>query len=455
MKKLLRSVIIIALCMIIASTNTISTSAQQSQGINTDKSAGQVTNPWYTEYVHQGVNDYEDFGEYPSMLFVSKYAIPEIIYYNAYTADLFDAIRSSTGCPGSLSWGCLNISGGQAVEGEYASADTWQGAIYWKTAASYHDSTNNTLRVVETVWSYNGSMARKWHTIEEGIDPAEVGYYTSLKYFPDGTIGIVYTIVHPDYNELKYAYSVDGGGNCGIGDSTGYWNCEFIYIGGLGKYNSLDIAWNDIPVVSTYDTVFGDLWVAYYVGSGGLCGAWECVYIDGAGEVDVGRSTSVSAPQQSGDPLRIAYYDYTNSKLKFYNSDWGVPMFVDDMALGLQPGISMDIDPQGYTVIAYQRAGQANSPKMLGIARPYLVYNDGEYGNCGDILPGLGEQYWRCSTIEAGDYYHLMADYVSVQVNSNNTVGVAYTERNTSLNTTSLKFASQYHLTYVPILSKP
>ncbi len=130
-------------------------------------------------------------------------------------------------------------------------------------------------------------------------------------------------------------------------------------------------------------------------------------------------------------------------------------MVVDDMFPGTQPGISMDIDQQGYAVIAYQKAGTANYPKMLAIARPYLVFNDGEYGNCGDVLPVLEHQYWRCSTIEAGDYYHLMADYVSVQVNSNNTVGVAYTEHNTTLNTTSLKFASQYHLTYVPLLSKP
>ncbi len=455
MKKLIRLVLIIALGVAFSSTNFTHTTAQQNQADDINKGSGQAANPWYTEYVHQA-EDYVHLGQNPSLIFHLKYGYPEIFYYYPYTTDLYEARRISGDCPGSSSWDCYFAGGYMSDAGEYSSADTWHDVDHWQYAVSFRDSTKNALDLTfNSVDQYGMGFGYTVWIDQVDIALGEAGYYTSVKFYPDGEIGVAYTIVHPDYNEFKYAHSVDGGGNCGLDYYAGKWDCEFIYIGGLGNYTSLDITWDNIPVVSTYDSVYGDLWVAYYVGSGGLCGAWECVYIDGAGDVDVGRSTSISAPQQPGDPVRIAYYDYTNSKLKFYNSDWGISMFVDDVVLGPQPGLSMDIDQEGYPVIAYQKHGLPNNPEMLGIARPYLVYNDGEYGNCGDPLPGLGQQYWRCTTIAAGDYYHLLADYVSVRVNSNNIVGIAYTEYDEMNNSTSLKFASQYNLTYLPVLLKP
>ncbi len=454
MKKLTRLTFMMIFCLTFTLIGYFPTTAQTSHNADPQSSTPQTANqPWYTEYVHQAQLGFQYYGNFPALIYNHEYGVPEIFYYNQDHIDLFDAIRNDTGCPGSLRWDCSLLAGSQTDAGVYVSADSWTGVGQWKSAVSYHDLTNNALKVALTTIT-NGIVLHSWLTIEQGVAiPPSVGRYSSLKFYDNGEIGIAYSIAYPDFNIFKYAHSVASGGNCGVGGDAGLWECEVIYTGGLGNYNSLDIAWNNIPVISTYDTVFNDLWVVYYVESGGVCGSWECVYIDGAGGLDVGISSSISAPQQPGDPVRIAYYDKTNQHLKFYNSISGSSIVVDDMGSIFRPGLSLAIDQENLAVIAYQRNLAINND-ALRIARPYLAFHDKAYGNCGDLLPGQDYQYWRCSTIDAGDNLHFEALYVSAMVLPNNIVGIAYTEDNEELNAYSLKYASQFNLIYLPLLLK-
>jgi hypothetical protein len=175
----------------------------------------------------------------------------------------------------------------------------------------------------------------------------------------------------------------------------------------MGQYASLDFSWDDQAYIAYYDAGLGHIKYAYYGGIGncGQYNQWICTTIDSVG--DVGLYASLKAPQYSGDLLRVAYYD----------PSWG-PVVVDNMGTSLSPmGISMDIDKDGYPVIAYQQYATEFSPATLRIVRPYLVFNDNSLGNCGDVPPGYLFQYWHCSTLDNSGQYTEEADFVPCSLN--------------------------------------
>jgi hypothetical protein len=234
------------------------------------------------------------------------------------------------------------------------------------------------------------------------------------------------------------------------------WECDEAYIlGGEGKYASLDFSYNDVPYIAFYNAHEGDLIVVY---KGGMCGVelgWSCLNIDGYDGSDVGAFASLIAPQSSSGPIRIAYLDKTLGHLKYYDSSWG-RIVVDEMGTSDSPkGISMLIDDNGFPVIAYQYIASEFSPPALRIARPYAAYDDGKYGNCGDIPGGYFVQYWRCLTLDNGGQYSEEADFASLVINSAGMVGIAYSEYDSYYDVTSLKFIYQtLFRTFLPVTTR-
>jgi hypothetical protein len=164
----------------------------------------------------------------------------------------------------------------------------------------------------------------------------------------------------------------------------------------------------------------------------------------------------------------VAYYSLDYHLLKYAHSgmsggsgncgpsnNWHCSV-VDDMSPSLPVGISMKLDPDGYPMIAYQYKDpdNPNAHELLRIARPYLVYEDSNFGNCG-INPGFGFLYWRCTTLDYGDGYHDAGSFVSLAVNPNGLALISYSEDNSYYLTTHLKLAYQKYLhLYLPIVNK-
>jgi hypothetical protein len=123
-------------------------------------------------------------------------------------------------------------------------------------------------------------------------------------------------------------------------------------------------------------------------------------------------------------------------------------------------GISMDVDQDGYPIIAYEQSipGDFETPDLL-VARPYLAFADGGFGNCGETPPGYLFTYWRCNTLDGGGQYLNEAGFVSVAVRSSNLAVIAYSEffdYDVGDHATSLKVLYQkYFATFLPMLTKP
>ena len=188
-----------------------------------------------------------------------------------------------------------------------------------------------------------------------------------------------------------------------------------------------------------------------------------CQTIDTNG--NVGGYTSFLAPSYSGDVYRVAYYNFDYHLLKYAQSgvsggsgncgpsnSWKCSV-VDDMSDSLPVGISMKMDPDGYPMIAYQYKDPDNPSyhEYLRIARPYLVYEDGDFGNCG-FNPGFGFLYWRCTTLDGGSYYGDEADFVSLAINPNGLAVISYSEKDSHYLATSLKLAYQKASVYLPLI---
>jgi hypothetical protein len=322
---------------------------------------------------------------------------------------------------------------------------------------SYYDMTNRALKAA-IYTCYVGSCA--WNTVtvkSPGAPEISTGLYSSFKFDSTGNAAIASF----SYNSLSlssiliYTHQVPGAGNCGEGGAAGLWDCrEFSFGAGEGRYASLDFSYDDVPYIAYYAAHDGDLGLII-ITPNGMCGpdfGWYCYDLDGWDGTDVGLFASLIAPHYSGDVYRIAYYDKTNGHLKYYDPSWG-PVVVDYMGTSISPmGISMKIDKDGNPVIAYQKINSEFSPPTLNIVRPYLEYSDQPYGNCGDNPPGYLFAYWFCSTLDNGGQYTNETDFTSLVINSQNMVGIAYTEYDSYLDVTSLKFNYQhFFLTLMPI----
>src|SRR5690606_11229175 len=94
------------------------------------------------------------------------------------------------------------------------------------------------------------------------------------------------------------------------------------------------------------------------------------------------------------DKMRLAYFDHWMGDLRYaeYVGSGGNCTskafncyVVDDVGTPSgNYGLSMDVDSQGYPIIAYMDVSEDLAPAGLKIARPALAYGL-DWGNCGDV----------------------------------------------------------------------
>jgi hypothetical protein len=202
-----------------------------------------------------------------------------------------------------------------------------------------------------------GGFAYQCDVIEESSSPIIIGS-PSMQLAPDGTVGMAY---FKSGEGLKYAYphthTLFYPSNCGPG-SPQTWRCISIFsgtaTGTLG--NVVKFAFGttsfDRGIAFTYDDVLIDntLYHADYVGSGGNCGSDK----NGLG----------------------------NTILKWKCVD------IVAVATASVPSYSIAIDPQGYSVIAYNNAESDFSPINLFVTYPNA--------RVGDASPG-----WKVQQIDS------------------------------------------------------
>ena len=459
------SVVILILILLLVAGVSLTQAQQMGKTISPTNTISLGANlPWVSQYVHQ-VSYPLDVGRYTSLALRPYDDYPYISYYDQTNGDLMVASPYPGGgynCGLNGNWWCQAIDGTNGDDvGQYSSIDVWgDSSANWKLGISYYDATHRALKTA--IYScYMGTCG--WDIVTIGspvFSNISIGLYTSFKFSSAGAPAIAYYMSDTlGSDAVYYAYPVASGGNCGEGPAIYLWQCDWVDVGdGVGQYASLDFSYDDQAFISYYDAGFGDLKYAYQVSSGN-CGEnndWICTIINITG--DVGLYTSLKAPQYLGDLLRIAYHDKTNGLLKYYDSSWGA-VVVDDMGTSLSPmGISMDIDKDGYPIIAYQQIASEFSSPMLLVARPYLAFNDGSFGNCGAIPPGYQHLYWRCNILDPAAQYMSEADFVSVAVGSSGLAEIAYSEfygYDAGDHAMSLKFIYQtlFH-TFLPVTTR-
>jgi len=422
--------------------------------------------PFGEQYIQQASYP-EDVGSYISLTMNPLSQLPYVSYYDSYNQDLVYAHLMPHGggnCGTDNNWYCDSIDTGGNV-GTATSIDIWSDNIdTYRVGISYHDVTNRSLKYIS--WTCTGPTC----TIKNDVtidDPATIyvsmGNATSMKFAANGNPVIAYyrsNLLADD--ALMLAEYVGSSGNCGEGGAAGKWDCTVIDAGeGVGRYVSLDIPAEGMPVIAYYDAGNGDLKYAQYWGivdpdcygdNGYFCQA-----LDTSG--DVGLFPSVTAQRQIDDqPFRIAYFDNTNHRLKYYDPDFGT-VWVDNMGISINPmGISMDVGANGYPYIAYQQITGEFAPARLMIARPALADMGSGIGNCGEAPPGYLFQYWQCDVVDNAGQYLNEAYYVSMEVYPFNRPQIAYSEffdYDIGDHATSAKFSTQLPLsTFLPICKK-
>lgn len=150
--------------------------------------------------------------------------------------------------------------------------------------------------------------------------------------------------------------------------------------------------------LSYYDATNGDLRLAYEVGAGGNCGPgnrWLCKAVDTEG--DRGRYSSIAVHHLGSQLLvGIAYQDATHQALRYaWSYDPAGQWYSTTVhtAFGSQVGMyaSLRFDPEGAPRIAFQ-AQQSLGPESLWLA----AYQGASIGNCVNTA-------WACTTIESGE----------------------------------------------------
>jgi len=478
-KKFIRFVAVLTILVSIVGNTGVVRADPVGEKTSAAASASPATAPWFVGWADKTTS--ANVGSYPSIAYSPIDGLPYISYYDATNHHLMLASpvwNGGSNCGVGGNWWCRVVDGdgsnGSSTDsvGLYSSIAFWKNPSLgggWKVGIAYYDSTNKALKYA--VYSKALLISGTWSfvTISSGSIFYDPGTYTSLKFNSDGEVRIAYyaysSLVNTGY--LKLATPVASGGNCGIGTSSGKWQCDTVDSGaGVGKYAALDLNYDDQVFLAYYDEGNGNLKYAYYGGIG-FCGtenAWICSTVDSAGIV--GLSAALTAPRSSTDHVRIAYYDKTNGKLKYATPSSGGNcgggawqcLNVDSMGAGIpRAGISMALDKNGNPIIAYMEASQDQAPSTLKIARP--VDAVGLFtGNCGDVPPGYLFEVWQCYTVDNAAYGQgnvNVAAYTSVAISPTTGLGtIAYFEEDGYNYTTSLKVAYQRLQIFLPLIER-
>jgi hypothetical protein len=209
-----------------------------------------------------------------------------------------------------------------------------------------------------------------------------------------------------------------------------------------------------VVYIAYYDGSVGDLKYAYYMGIGGNCGTgntWYCLTVDGTDGSNVGRFVSFHAPANSADELQFAYYDWSHGMLKYAvhvggsggNCGPGNSFQCDVIGAiggGTSKAISLAVDSSNAPIIAY-RAPLGLLPEQLKIAQPAA-----SQGNCG---PG---STWQCAVVDAGNAEEAEAAYVSIALDLNGAAMIAYSAWSIPNDTYDLKITYQGATIFLPII---
>jgi hypothetical protein len=266
---------------------------------------------------------------------------------------------------------------------------------------------------------------------------------------------------------VKFAsYNGLGTGSC---ITDGSWDCEIVDLGydslEFGAECSLDFNLLGLPVITFYEAQTSALVMAIgNAGEGPKCesDSWNCITIDNS--ANVGRYSTLHARKTMDDTYMIAYYDGSNRKVKFAEyvetggnctsalfDCYAVDGTADVYPTNFDP-ISMDVDAQGYPVIAYMNSITETSPDYLMIARPSFIY--GLNGNCGETHDGDIFPYWTCRTVDPPETSLNKGAFISIDVAPSGLVDIAYTEQDLQRSGLYLKVAQQRFATYLPIIKK-
>jgi hypothetical protein len=334
-----------------------------------------VTAPWF---VHE-VDTEGDTGQYASVAYDPYFGAIYVSYYDATSHSLGIARddRAISTCGPGEKWFCHTLDTAGADVGRYSSIAVRPAG--GGMGIAYHDATNGHLK---HLWFDNPHLWNHYiATIDRGIPPTSyTGKYTSVKYTSGDSPFIAYQFENlggADALMLAYPSSLPDEGNCGYEHWEDDWQCDTIHVGdGIGRYASLALDSQDRPHIAYYHAVNGELWYATSV-NGTNCGpgnTWSCYAVSGSGAgEDVGRYASMYI--DASDRFHIAYYDAVSEKLMYATrvdsggtcaNGWARCDEIDDMLADYHPlGISIDEDPAGYPVIAYQ-----GYSKALKLARP-------------------------------------------------------------------------------------
>jgi hypothetical protein len=200
-------------------------------------------------------------------------------------------LRGTTWCSGT--WENENVElPGSGMGGRTALA--LESIAPYTPHISYHDARNT---VVKHAW-LSGTI---W--LSETVDTGNVGVYTSLALDSGHNPQIIYYHISGTNYVLRYAWKSGNRWFTRTVDSTGK---QEAWSGRVAI--SLELDQTDMPRMSYYDAVNGDLKLARFDGK-----VWIIQTVDSTG--DVGQYSSL-ALDQMGCP-HISYYDAINGDLKY------------------------------------------------------------------------------------------------------------------------------------------
>jgi hypothetical protein len=158
--------------------------------------------------------------------------------------------------------------------------------------------------------------------------------------------------------------------------------------------------WDGRTYVSYYNATDKDLRVAYDIGSGGNCGpddSWYCHTVDSEG--DVGQYSSIAVVL---GVVNVSYYDASNGDLKWaessdhpYHQIWRTRT-VDRGSSTSSTGLhtSLELPQNGQPYISY------HLDNAEGVDELRIAHYVGGSGNCGW---GVDANKWQCDTIWTGE----------------------------------------------------
>lgn len=396
--------------------------------------------PWVLEYAEK--YDGAVLGNHLSIAHHPITGAAYVSYYDSLNKDLKLAYEVEPGngnCGTDNRWLCETVDSTGNV-GLYTSIDVvnvFTGLNSTESTLigiSYYDTTNDAIKYAKGT---NNGTSTQWEFSQ--VDNVDYVLYTSLRFGLNTTPYIAYhamKVTSPPSGSVKLAwYDETGGGNCG---TSNLWICETVDLKSSidhGIHVSLDLLYDGTPAIAFYNDETDALELAVkQAGSGCSNSAWTCTIVDGSAE-DVGLFPSLQAPKSVNSRYRIAYYDATNDLLKYAESvisggNCTSSLFncysVDSVGFSdilNTYDLSMDLDNQGYPIIAYQDA-TTSAPKIK-IARPAQVYGETS-GNC-----GTPTNQWQCDVIDPGSGFDLEGKYMAVSISPIGSATIAYTELDT------------------------